>query len=45
MKDPVLAVLHKVTLGGWPSERNKVHKEMRAFWRSIDRISVYDEVL
>ena len=30
-KDPVLAVLHKVVLSGWPSERKEVPEQMRVY--------------
>ena len=44
-KDPVLTVLHKVVLSGWPSERKEVPEEIRAYWSFRDEISVYDDVL
>ena len=30
-KDPVLAVLHKVVLSGWPSERKEVPEQIRVY--------------
>ena len=30
-KDPVLAVLHKVVLSGWPSERKEVPKQIKVY--------------
>ena len=44
-KDPVLAVLHKVVLSGWPSERKEVSEQIRVYWDSRDEITVYDEIL
>ena len=44
-KDPVLAVLHKVVLRGWPSERKEVPVQIRVYWDSRDEITVYDGIL
>ena len=30
-KDPVLAVLHKVVLSGWPSERKEVPEQSKVY--------------
>ena len=30
-KNPVLAVLHKVVLSGWPSERKEVPEQIRVY--------------
>lgn len=30
-KDPVLAVLHKVVLSGWPSERKEVPEKIKVY--------------
>ena len=30
-KDPILAVLHKVVLSGWPSERKEVPEQIRVY--------------
>ena len=44
-KDPVLAVLHKVVLSGWPSERKEVPEQIRVYWDLIDKITLYDGIL
>ena len=44
-KDPVLAVLHKVVLSGWPPERKEVPEQIRVYWDSRDEITVYDGIL
>ena len=44
-KDPVVAVLHKVVLSGWPSERKEVPEQIKIYWDSRDEITVYDGIL
>ena len=44
-KDPVLAVLHKVVLSGWPSETKEMPEQIRVYWDSRDEIKVYDGIL
>ena len=44
-KDPVLAVLHKVVLSGWPSERKEVPEQIRVYWDLRDEITLYDGIL
>ena len=44
-KDPVLAVLHKVVLSGWPSERKEVPEQIRVYWDLRNEITLYDGIL
>ena len=45
LKDPVLAVLHKVVLSGWPLARKEVPEQIRVYWDSRGEITVYDGIL